>query len=81
MYNLSKNNENRVIGARNTRQNDKYVFRMDTKVGTKYSHSPFYRGCKLWDLLPKETQFSETKFSFNQLVKPLYKTFDKDYLL
>ena len=81
MYKLSKNNENRVIGTRNTRQNEKYVFRMDSKIGNKYSHSPYYKGCKLWNALPRETQLLNSTSIFKHLIKPMYKVFDKNYLI
>ena len=42
MYKLSKNDNNRKIGLRNTRQQEKFIFRTDSKVGTKYSNSPYY---------------------------------------
>ena len=51
MYKLSKNVEYRKIGNRNRRQNNKCVFKTDTKIGTKYAMSPFYKGTKLWDTL------------------------------
>ena len=46
MYKMSKNVENRKIYARNTRQQNKFEFKMDGKIGTKYQNSPFYKGCK-----------------------------------
>ena len=49
MYKLSKNPENRKIGNRNTRQQEKYIFKTDSKIGTKYSNSPYYKGTKMWD--------------------------------
>ena len=75
MYRKSKKFGVRKIGARNTRQNDKFVFKMDNKIGTKYSHSPFYKGNKIWDLLSIEVQFS----AFKNAVKTLYKDYIKDF--
>ena len=59
MYKLSKKGILRKITNRATRQQEKYVFRTETKIGKKYEESPFYQGTKLWDKLTKETQFSE----------------------
>ena len=43
MYKSSKKEGNRVVGARATRQQEKYVFRTDNKIGTKYSNSPYIK--------------------------------------
>ena len=64
MYKLSKNENNRKIGSRNTRQQDKYIIKTDTKVGTKYANSPYHKGTNLWNILTRETQFSENIFIF-----------------
>ena len=45
MYKMSKSNNNRAEGTRVTRQQKKYVFPIDSEIGTKYSHSPSYKGC------------------------------------
>ena len=47
----------RKVTNRPTRQQGKYVFKTDTKIGNKYEKSPYYIGTKLWDKLPTETQF------------------------
>ena len=62
MYKLSKNPENRTICVRQTRQNEKYVFRFDNKVGTKYHKSSYYKGGKLWNMLEKDVQLAESIF-------------------
>ena len=59
MYKLSKKGILLKITNRATRQQEKYVFRTETKIGKKYEESPYYQGTKLWDKLTKETQFSE----------------------
>ena len=56
MYKLSKNEVNRKSGVRRTRQYEKYVFQTDTKIGTKYASSPFYKGTKLWDKMSRDVQ-------------------------
>ena len=60
---------------------DKYVFRIDSKLGTKYSNSPYYKGTKLWDKLTKEVQMSETIFDFKKNIDKIYKTFDKHFII
>ena len=62
----------RKITDRATRQQEKYVFKTDTKIGKKYENSPSYQGTKLWDKLPKETQFAETIYEFKKRLLPLY---------
>ena len=64
MYKLSKIEGNRAIGARRTRQQEKYIFRTDSKIGTKYSNSPYYKGSKLWNALEKDVQFADSLFAF-----------------
>ena len=49
MYKLSKNVENIKVYARNTRQQIKFEFKVDSRIGTKYQNSPFYKGCKLYN--------------------------------
>ena len=60
MYKMSKNESNRKIHIRNTRQQNKFEFKQDTRIGTKYQNSPFYKGCKLWDKLTREIQFCDS---------------------
>ena len=81
MYKLSQDVTNRKIGARNTRNQDKFVFKMDSKIGTTYEKSPFYKGCKLWDKLTKEVQFSNSVTLFKQVIKMQYKTFDNNLIV
>ena len=81
MYKLSKNVVNRKIHTRETRAANKYVFRIDSKIGNKYINSPFYKGTKLWDNLPDEVQKSDNIFLFKQLVGKIYKTFDKNCIV
>ena len=59
MYKLSQKGILRKITHRATRLQENYVFKIDTKIGRKYENSPFYIGTKLWDSLPRETQFSD----------------------
>ena len=54
----------------------KYVFKVETKIGTKYSNSPYYKGTLLWDKLDKETQDLECLVLFKKNLDTLYNKFD-----
>ena len=75
MYNYSKNNNVRKIGVRETRGANKFVFRTDSKIGTKYMNSPFYRGTKLWNKLNQDIQFSENRWIFKGHITKMYKQY------
>ena len=79
MYKMSKIPMNIVIPARATRLHDKIVFRVDRKVGTKYSNSPYYKGTVIWNSLTKEEQNAETLLQFKTFVNQKYKTYEKDF--
>ena len=77
MCKLSMDVKNRKVTNRVTRKSNQFIFRTDTKIGTKYATSPFYMGTLVWDKLMEETQLSENIFQFKQDINRLYKTFDK----
>ena len=54
------------------------LFRVDRKIGTKYSNSPFYKGTILWNELSGDVQKSETMFVFKQSMNKLDNTFDRN---
>ena len=81
MYKLSKCDENRTTAYRNIRRHDKYVVRVETKIGTKYAIRPYYKGTTLWDKLAKDTQNLENIFLFKKEIDKLYKTFNKDFIV
>ena len=81
MYKIFKNGDNRKIRIRATRQHEKYIFRTDSEIGKKYSNSPFYKGCKLWDKLSKETQFLDSTTLLKKCVMPMFKPFDKIFIV
>ena len=54
-------------------------FKQDTKIGTKYQNSPFYKGCKLWEKLTREIQFCDSITLFKQHVKIMYNVFETDF--
>ena len=70
MYKLSQKGILRKVTDRATRQQEKYVFKTDSKIGKKYEKSPYYQGT-----LPKETQFAENIFDFKKRIIPLYKEY------
>ena len=51
------------------RCNNKYVFKVDNKVGTKYQRSSYYIGTLSWNKLPKDVQFAGSIYEFKKLVK------------
>ena len=50
----------------NTRSQQKYVFKVDAKIGNKYERSPYYVGTRLWNKLSKDIQFAENVFVFKK---------------
>ena len=75
MYHCSKCENVRYIGERVTRTNQKFVFKTETRIGSKYENSPFYRGTVLWNKLPKDTRFSENLSMFKMNIGKMYKVF------
>ena len=75
MFNMSLDLTNRKIGPRTLRSNNKYIFKTDNKVGTKYQRSPFYQGTILWNELPKDVQFTDNMYKFKKLVKRMYRKY------
>ena len=49
---MSLDVENRKIGGCALRSNDRYIFKTDNKIRTKYNGSPYYIGTLLWNELP-----------------------------
>ena len=68
LYKMSKDQVNIVVPARNTRRQDRIVFRIDNKIGTKYACSPYYKGTKIWDTLPKEIQDADSIHVFKKIL-------------
>ena len=81
MYKISKEANNIVIPARNTRMHAKVVFRLDRKIGTKYSCIPYYKGTILWNKLTKRVQDSDSIFIFKKHIDKEYQTYIKDLYL
>ena len=77
MYIDSKTVENRKICERDLRSAEKYIFKIDRKIGTKYQCSPFYVGTLLWNELTAGTQFSRDIIQFKQLIGKKYAVYEK----
>ena len=75
MFIHSLDNNNRKMGPRLLRSNEKYIFKTDRKVGTKYKNSPYYKGTILWNDLAKNIQLADTVGVFKQLIRTRYKIY------
>ena len=75
MYKLAKKGIARKVTNRKTRNQEKYVFKIDPKIGNSYETSPFYVESQLWDKLPKDTQFIDNIFEFIKEIAKMYGTF------
>ena len=75
MYKLSQKGILRKVTNRVARQQEKYVSKTDTRIGKKYEKSPYHLETKLWDQVPRGTQFSENVFEFKKRILQLYKTY------
>ena len=76
MYLYSQHDNVRKICARETRSTNKFIFKTDTKVGTKYENSPFYKGTKLWNKLTRDVQFAENRWIFKGHLSKMYKKYE-----
>ena len=76
MYIDSLNRDNRKVCERDLRSRDKYIFKVDRKIGTKYQHSPYYKGTLLWNELNVGTQFARDVMIFKQFVGMKYKRYE-----
>ena len=75
MYHCSKHENVRKIGERVIRYNQKFVFKTETRIGSKYENSPFYKGTVLWNKLAKDTQFLGNIFMFKIEIGKLYRVY------
>ena len=55
-YLLYKKDTDCMITRVNTRSQQKYVFKVNTKIGKKYERSPYYIGTCLWNKMSKTVQ-------------------------
>ena len=56
--------------------NQKFVFKTETRIGSKDENSQFYKGTVLWNKLPKDTQFSANLSMFKMNIGKMYKVFN-----
>ena len=70
---LYKKDTDSLITGANTHSQQKYVFKVDTKVGKKYERSPYYIGTRLWNKLGKNVQESDDVYVFKNKITRLYK--------
>ena len=77
MYIDSLNVNNKRQNNRVLRNNDKYIFKVDRKIGTKYQHSPYYKGTLLWNELPADIQTSNDVIRFKQMIGLRYRAYEK----
>ena len=75
MYGYSNLDDVWLVRERVTRNNQKFVFKTETRFGPKYENSPFYRGTVLWNKLQKDVQLSDNVFMFKIGIAKQYKTF------
>ena len=54
---------------------DAFTFKTDSKIGTKYGNSPFYKGTILWNRLGCDVQLSEDRWIFKGILKKMYKQY------
>ena len=76
MYNMLLDQKNRKIVARNLRSNNKYIFKTDNEIGTKYQRSPYYQGTLLWNELSAHVQFADNVYEFKKLIKRRYRKYE-----
>ena len=77
---LYKKDTERHVTRANTHSQQKYVFKVDAKIGKKYERSPYYVGTHLWYKLSKDIQSSENVFLFKNKVSRLYKCYNEKYV-
>ena len=75
MYKLSLRGMYRKIKNINTRKQQKYVFKTETKIGRKYEKSAYFIGTQMWDKLSKDVQLSMDVYEFKKNIAKMYKTF------
>ena len=75
---LYKKDTDRNVTRVNTRSQQIYVFKVDTKIGKKKKErSPYYVGTCLWNKLSKDIQNAENVYVFKNRVARLYKCYNE----
>ena len=76
MFIQAKKGRSRVVTNVNTRSQTKYVFKTETEIGRKYEKSSYYLGTILCNGLDRETQDSDSIFSFKRKIDKVYKKYN-----
>ena len=76
MYLYSRKDNVQKICARETCSSNKFIFKTEIKVGTKYGNSLFYIGTKLWNILIRNVQFAEDRWVFKGHLLKMYKRYE-----
>ena len=77
MYLHSKCERNIKKPVRPTRAVSKIIFKTPSRITTKYSNSPFYKGTLLWNNLEVETQKALNVVFFTSKLKTLYPVYQE----
>ena len=75
---LYKKYTDRRVTRANTLSQQKYVVKVDAKIGKKYERSPYYIGSRLWKKLGEDTQQSDNNVFRNKVAR-LYKCYNEKY--
>ena len=65
------------IFARNTRQGNRYNFRVENDQSSKYKNSQYFKGSGLWDNLPNDVISIPTLATFKDKLKRFFSPFDE----
>ena len=60
-----------------TRNANRIVFKVPTRILTIYEHSPYYIGTVLWNELPQHIQESNTIYEFKREIDKMNRTYVK----
>ena len=75
MYLLSKEGKFVKAPARVTKNADKIVFKVPTRITPKYEKSPFYMGTILWNELSRDIQIAQSVPEFKKAIDKRYKKY------
>ena len=68
MYLLSKDKDFLHVPGRLTRNANRIMFKVQTKINPVYERSPYYIGTQLWNELPRSMQESACIFEFKKVL-------------
>ena len=77
MYLLSKDENYVHVPGRMTRNANRIVFKVPTRMLTIYEHCPYYIGTVLWNELPQDIQESNTIYEFKREIDKMNRTYVK----